>query len=68
MRLLLRLWAWVRGLFRKQEYPLPKVSEPFDHTKLFEDYWGAARRKSANICLASRGATRREKDNARGRT
>lgn len=68
MRLLRRLWAWALGLFTGEVKPPPvKVSEPFDHKDLMATYWPqqTTRRRSANICMASHGATKREKHFAR---
>ena len=54
MTLLRRLWAWLRSLWVKPEDDA--------HDALMA--WQTAERRSANICLASRGATKREKANA----
>lgn len=67
MKLLRRLWAWLSAAFRKQD----KYLHDWDHAlfldELILDYW-TKRRRSANICIASHGTTRRQKDNARRRT
>ncbi len=68
MKLLRRLWAWVRGLFGKRD---DAYLHDWDHERIQEqrvlNYW-TRRRRSANICIASHGTTRRQKDNARRRT
>lgn len=52
-----RFWEWLKSLFRRH---VPATTEPV----VSSGYGRMA--TSANICLASRGATKRERRNARG--
>ncbi len=62
MKLLRRLWAWVLGLFRKQDKPPPVTNAEVREFLMPRSVQAV---KSANICLASHTATRRERANAR---